>query len=198
MEQAMYLPKHFEETRTAVMHDLVRANPLGMWIVLGESELVANPIPFLVDRSRGEFGTLIGHVARANPIWQLPKSPIPSIVSFHGPNAYISPTWYPSKKEHGKVVPTWNYITVVAQGHPTFIHDKQWLLELVTRLTNEHENKIEAPWHVTDAPADYIDGLLSAIVGVEIPITRLEGKWKMSQNRSEEDREGVAKGLAAT
>jgi transcriptional regulator len=191
----MYVPKHFEEPRQEILHDLIEKHPLGTWVCVGDGQLVANPIPFLIDRTRGDLGTLVGHVARANPIWKLPKSPIPSLISFHGPNAYISPTWYASKKEHGKVVPTWNYITLVAHGHPTFIHDKQWLLDLVTRLTNKHEKTIENPWQVTDAPADYIADLLGAIVGVEIPIERLEGKSKMSQNRSEEDRAGVLAAL---
>lgn len=189
----MYIPKHFDETNPEILHTFIEQHPLGTLIVPTSTELLANNIPFLIDRARGPFGTLQAHVARANPIWKTPLSTIPSLVCFQGASSYISPSWYPSKKIDGKVVPTWNYITVQAHGRPTFIEDKTWLLNLVTRLTQKHESQLPTPWQVTDAPADYIDTLLGAIIGVEIEITKLEGKWKMSQNRSEEDRAGAIK-----
>lgn len=192
----MYIPKHFEETNPVVLHDFIEQHPLGTLIVPTHTELLANNIPFLIDRARGPFGTLQAHVARANPVWKTPPSPIPALVCFQGANSYISPSWYPSKKVDGKVVPTWNYITVVAHGHPTFIEDKTWLYDLVTRLTSKHEKTLKVPWQVTDAPADYIDALLGAVIGVEIEVTKLEGKWKMSQNRSAEDRAAVMQALS--
>lgn len=198
----MYIPKHFEETNPEILHDFIKTHPLGTLIVPTQTELVANNLPFLIDRTRGPFGTLQAHVARANPVWKTPPSTIPALVCFQGASSYISPSWYPSKfkegkKEHSKVVPTWNYITVAAHGHPTFIEDKAWLLNLVTRLTQKHESQMPSPWQVTDAPADYIESLLGAIVGVEIEITKIEGKWKMSQNRSEEDRAGALQAARA-
>lgn len=191
----MYSPDHFREARTEVMHALIQAHPLGVWVVLGDDALVANHIPFKLDASRGELGVLVGHVARANPIWRQAPSGIPTLVTFQGPQAYISPSWYPSKHEHGKVVPTWNYAVVHAHGRPTFIQDREWLHNHVSSLTREHEAPRPQPWAVSDAPTDYIGKMLTAVVGVEIPITRLEGKWKMSQNRVESDRAGVVSGL---
>lgn len=191
----MYIPKSFEETRREVLWDFMAAHPLGMWVIQGEGELVANAIPFLLDRDRGELGTLVGHVARANPVWKMPPRATPSMVLFQGAQAYISPSWYAAKREHGKVVPTWNYIVVEAQGTPQFIEDRAQLRDVVTRLTETHEAERAAPWRVTDAPEEFIDELLGAIVGVEIPISRLVGKWKVSQNRSAADREGVAAAL---
>jgi transcriptional regulator len=198
MVTQMYIPKHFAETRLEVLHDLIEQHPLGTLIVPTESELIANNLPFLIDRARGPFGTLQAHVARANPVWKMPLSQASALVCFQGFNSYISPNWYPSKKEHGKVVPTWNYITVAAHGHPRFIEDKFWLLDFVTRLTNKHESTQPTPWQVTDAPADYIADLLGAIVGVEMVITKLDGKWKASQNRTENDRLGIHAGLRTT
>ncbi len=191
----MYLPKIHEESRVEVLHQLIHSNPLGTWVVLGEGELVANPIPFFIDSSRGEFGTLMAHVSRANPVWGLPVSDVPSLVSFQGAQTYITPSWYPSKQEHGKAVPTWNYVVVQAQGVPRFIEDREWLQAHVELLTQQHETKQEVQWKVKDAPDDYIDRLLGAIVGVEIPIQKLTGKWKVSQNRPEVDKRGIINGL---
>jgi len=188
----MYLPAHFEETRTPVMHDLVRAHPLATWVVQGADGLVVNHIPFLVDAERGPHGTLMGHVARANPIW---KQLGPSIAVFQGPQAYVSPNFYPSKRAHGKVVPTWNYAVVHAHGTARAIESRDELLAIVTRLTQTHEADSAVPWAVSDAPADFIDQMLKAIVGIEIPIERLEGKWKVSQNRALPDRLGTVAGL---
>ena len=191
----MYLPKIHEEIRVEVLHQLIHSHPLGTWVVLGEGELVANPIPFFIDSSRGEFGTLMAHVSRANPVWSLPVSDVPSLVSFQGAQTYITPSWYPSKQEHGKAVPTWNYVVVQAQGVPRFIEDREWLLAHVELLTQQHESKQEVQWKVKDAPDDYIERLLGAIVGVEIPILKLTGKWKISQNRPEVDKKGIINGL---
>jgi transcriptional regulator len=177
------------------MHALILAHPLGVWVSLGDDALVANHIPFNLDASRGDRGVLVGHVARANPIWRQATSSVPALVTFHGPQAYISPSWYPSKHEHGKAVPTWNYAVVHAHGRPTFIQDREWLHNHVSSLTRKQEATRPQPWDVSDAPADYVDKMLSAVVGVEIPISKLEGKWKMSQNRVESDRAGVVSGL---
>lgn len=190
----MYIPAHNAEHDIATMHDLIRDRPLGTWVTAGEGGLVANHIPFLIDSGRGKFGTLIGHVARANPVW---KSPAPSLVVFQGPQTYITPAWYPSKQSDPKTVPTWNYTVVHAHGTPRAIENADWLLRHVTHLVNTHEANQPHPWKVTDAPHEYIDAMLRGIVGIEIPIERLTGKWKVSQNRTGEDKQGVTAGLAA-
>ena len=192
----MYLPTHFEETRPELLHDLVGQYPLGLLITLADAGLQANPIPFLLDPgSNGGPPVLRGHVARANPVWREARSDVPALVVFQGPQAYISPSFYPAKAEHGKVVPTWNYITVQARGTLRAIDDPTWVRGLVTRLTERHETPRPTPWAVSDAPDDYIATMLRAIVGIEIELTALTGKWKVSQNRSAADRNGVAEGL---
>ncbi len=191
----MYTPKPNEETRVEVMHELIRAHPLGTWTLLGPDDLLTQHVPFLLDADRGPFGTLVGHVARANPVWRSPPTEVRSVVSFQGPQAYVTPSWYPSKREHGKTVPTWNYAVVHARGVPVFSDDRDWLLAHVTSLTDHHEAAEGTPWAVADAPDDYVAGMLRAIVGVEIPIERLVGKWKTSQNRTQADRAGVVAGL---
>ncbi len=192
----MYLPKHFEERRPEVLHELVRAHPLGMLVTLADAGLQANTIPFTLDADpAGGPGILRGHVARANPLWRETRDDVESLVVFQGEQAYISPGWYPSKAEHGKVVPTWNYVMVQARGTLRAIDDAAWLLPFVTRLTDRHEAAQPKPWAVSDAPSDYIDTMLRAIVGIEITLTALTGKWKVSQNRSAADRAGVAQGL---
>jgi transcriptional regulator len=192
----MYLPAHFEETRTEALHELIRAQPLGTLITLNNSgELQANPIPFLIDPGPRDHGTLRGHVARANPLWR--HAGAAALVVFQGPEAYVSPNWYPSKREHGKVVPTWNYTMVQARGTLHAVDDAPWLRALVGRLTDRHEFGQARPWAVDDAPEDYVQQMLRAIVGIEIPLSALAGKWKVSQNRSAADRRGVADGLAA-
>jgi transcriptional regulator len=192
----MYNPSHFEETDPAVLHALVRAHPLSTWVVAApDGELLVNHVPFMLDSSQGEHGTLIGHVARANPVWRALAEGRSSVVVFQGPEAYITPSWYASKARHGKVVPTWNYAVVHVHGVPRAIEDSDALLALVTRLTQTHESARPAPWQVADAPADYIAQMLGAIVGIEIPLQRWEGKWKVSQNRDAADRAGVAVGL---
>ena len=193
----MYIPKPYEESDLRVLHEMIDAYPLGARVAPGASGLVVNHVPFLVDPDRGPHGTLVGHVARANPVWRIFPLAAASAVIFQGPHAYISPSWYPSKSRHGKVVPTWNYAVVHAHGLPRIIHDTVWLRNLVERLTARNESSRQVPWKITDAPADYIAGNLDAIVGVEIPIDVIEGKWKMSQNQSAADRRGVIEGLRA-
>lgn len=188
----MYLPAHFEETRPERLRALLRENPLATWVVQADGGLQVNHIPFMLDADRGPHGTLVGHVARANPVW---RSPGPSIAVFQGPQAYISPSWYPSKREHGKVVPTWNYAVVHAHGTPRAIEAPDEVLAIVTRLTQTHEAGSAVPWAVSDAPADYIEQMLKAIVGIEIAVERWVGKWKASQNRGVPDRLGTVAGL---
>jgi len=196
----MYVPSHFEESDLGTLHALLRAHPLGTWVtqsrdVADGGELIANHVPFLLDPTRGEHGTLLCHVARANPVWRSFSTTQASLVVFQGPQGYITPSWYPSKQAHGKVVPTWNYAVVHAHGQPRVIDDPAWLLHHVGQMTHGHETPRPAPWQVGDAPADFVDSLLRAIVGIEIPISRLVGKWKVSQNRPAADRAGVVDGL---
>lgn len=192
----MYLPTHFEETRVDVLRELIRAHPLGALVTLTGAGLDASHLPFELDADREPFGTLRGHVARANPVWREFSRDVEALVIFQGPGAYVSPAWYSTKQATGRVVPTWNYAVVHAHGPLRVVDDKAWLRDFVTRLTDRHESGRDDPWHVTDAPAEYIDGMLGAIVGIEIPLTRLRGKWKMSQNRPAHDRAGVVEGLA--
>ncbi len=191
----MYLPSHFEENDPAALRALMADHPLATWVCVVEGQPVVNHLPFHLDETRGPHGTLIGHLARANPLWK--ASPSPGVLVFQGPQSYVTPSWYPSKQEHGKVVPTWNYAVVHAHGTPRYIHDKPELHALVSRLTNHHETPRAKPWAVDDAPHDYTQAMLGAIVGVEIPIERLVGKFKLSQNRSDVDREGVRTGASA-
>jgi transcriptional regulator len=192
----MYLPTHFHETRVEVLHQLIREHPLGALVTLAPTGLDANHIPLEIDPEPSPFGTLRGHIARANPLWRELSREVDALVIFQGPGGYISPGWYPTKGETGKVVPTWNYAVVHAHGPVRVVDDRAWLRDFVTRLTARHEAGRQEPWHVTDAPASYIDQMLGAIIGLEIPISRLAGKWKMSQNRPAQDRAGVVDGLA--
>jgi transcriptional regulator len=192
---AMYLPSHFAETRIEPLHAAIRAQPLGLLITLAGSGLQANPIPFLVDAGPTPLGTLRGHVARANPLWRDALADTEALIVFQGPQAYISPSMYPSKAATGKVVPTWNYVTVQARGRLRAIDDAAWVRGIVERLTQTHEAARPVPWAVSDAPGDYIETMLRAIVGIEIELTALQGKWKVSQNRDAADRQGVVYGL---
>ena len=193
----MYLPAHFAESRAEVLHALIRSHPLGLLVTQnGDGSIAANDIPFVLDASDdGSPGVLRAHVARANPLWRTARGDVESLVVFQGPQGYVSPAWYPGKAEHDRVVPTWNYVVVQARGALRAIDDREWLRAFVTRLTDRHEGPRPAPWAVTDAPADYVDTMLGAIVGIEMPVTSLVGKWKVSQNRPAADREGVAQGL---
>jgi transcriptional regulator len=191
----MYDVAHFREERVGVLHALIRAHPLATLVVNSIDGLNANHIPLLIDPEPAPYGTLLGHVARANPLWKAFDKASDALAVFQGPQGYITPSWYPSKLEHGKVVPTWNYAVVHAHG-PLVVHDDAaWLRDLVSRLTASQESARPKPWAVNDAPADYLDGMLRGIVGIEIPIRRLQGKWKMSQNRLPRDVEGVRHGL---
>ena len=194
----MYLPAHFDEKRLDVLHALVRRHPFGLLVTQTTDGPSANGVPFLLDADGAAgLGTLRGHVARANPVWREAATDVPSLVVFQGPDAYVSPGWYPAKAEHGKVVPTWNYVMVQARGKLRVIDDPAWLLQLVTRLTERHEAARSAPWAVSDAPADFVQTMLRAIVGIELELTALTGKWKVTQNRSAADRAGVVTGLQA-
>lgn len=196
----MYNPPHFTETRPEILHDLIATHPLGTLVTLGSAGLDANAIPFEFDpapTAAAPHGTLLAHVARANPLWRDHAGTPEVLVVFQGPQSYITPSWYvASKPEHGKVVPTWNYCVVHAHGPLRLHDDPAWLLSLVTRLTARHESSRASPWSVADAPPDFIAKQLTAIVGIEIPVTRLVGKWKVSQNRPAADRAGVVTGLA--
>jgi transcriptional regulator len=194
----VYLPKHFEETRVDVLHALVRDFPFAAVVCGADSGLVANHIPFILCSDTGEFGTLRGHIAHANPLWQLPMREANALVIFQGPASYISPNWYPGKAEEGKRVPTWGYAVAHAHGPIRFIHDRDWLLQLVSQLSETHEAAQAKPWTVNEAPSDYIERLLAAIVGIEIPIEKLIGKWKLDQNKSELDQAGMLNGLASS
>ncbi len=191
----MYTPKHFEQPSIEAMHEHVRAYPLATLITLGAEGLCANHIPMHLSESPQPYGLLSGHVPRSNPVWREASNQVEAIVIFQGPNAYITPSWYASKKETGKVVPTWNYTVVHAHGHIRVIDDAQWLRAHLETITNQHEASHAHPWAVADAPNDFTEKLLGSLVGIEISISKLVGKWKVSQNRPEQDRAGVVAGL---
>jgi transcriptional regulator len=191
----MYIPSHFNENRLEVLHGLVRQHPLGTLVTLGASGLNANHIPFEVDAGGGEHGILRAHVARANPLWKDYSPDVEALVVFQGAQGYISPAWYPTKEVDGRAVPTWNYMVVHAYGPLKVIDDAMWIRAQLKRLSGQHEAGRAHPWTLDDAPADYIEKLLKAIVGIEIPISRLSGKWKVSQNQPEVNRVGVVQGL---
>ncbi len=197
----MYVPKHFAEPRVDVLHQLMRAHPLATLVTLTADGLDANHVPLLLSPEPGPFGSLRGHVARANPVWRdlTPDTGGSEVLAiFHGPDAYITPSWYASKAETGKVVPTWNYAVAHAHGALRVVDDPVWIRAQMTALTAQGEAAFAEPWRVDDAPADYIEKLIGAVVGIEIVITRLSGKWKVSQNQSAANREGVVRGLLAS
>jgi transcriptional regulator len=191
----MYVPSHFAEDRVPVLHEAIRGIKLGTLVTLGGEGMIASHVPMLVDPEPAPYGTLRGHIARANPQWREASGKVQALAIFLGPEAYVTPSWYATKRATGKVVPTWNYAAIHAYGSVRFFEDADRLLSLVTELTETHEARLAQPWAVNDAPADYIRGMLRAIIGFELPIKRLEGKWKMSQNRPAEDRAGVIEGL---
>ena len=193
----MYMPKHFEETRLDVLHRLIREQPLGLLVTLGSTGLNVNHIPFELDATRGPFGTLLCHVARNNPVWQDFSNAVQPVVVFQGPSGYVSPNWYASKREHHRVVPTYNYAVVHAQGTLEVKDDERWVRGMVARLTTRMEASQPQPWKIDDAPADFIAGQLKHIVGLEMTIVTLTGKWKASQNRPVPDQQGVVAGLEA-
>jgi transcriptional regulator len=203
----MYLPKHFEQHDPEALQGLMRDHPLASLVSVGDDGPTADHIPLefiadnglhgLQDRSSPLHGLLRGHVARANPLWQRAAGK-PVLAIFSGPQAYITPSWYPSKAATHKVVPTWNYAVVHAHGVLQVIEDAPWLRALVGGLTDHHESRRAVPWSVDDAPDDYVQQMLRAIVGIQIPVQRLVGKWKISQNRNQPDRHGVADGLGSS
>ncbi len=193
----MYVPAQFREEDVPTLHALIREHSLATLVTWGPDGLEANHIPMEIDTDPLPYGTLRGHVARANPVWQSSAKDVHALAIFVGPQTYITPSWYKTKRETGKVVPTWNYAVVHVHGPLGIVEDRTWLYNLVTRLTHAHEAGRKPEWAVTDAPADFIDKQLGGIVGIEIPIVRLEGKWKVSQNREPADRAGVVSGLRA-
>ena len=194
-EFILYVPKFNEEKDVAILHSLVKSKPLGAWSAIADGEIVINHIPFVLHESRGELGTLVGHVARSNNIWQEFSTDVNSVVVFQGDQAYVTPSWYPSKHKHGKAVPTWNYIVVHAHGIPRIFEDREWILQHINELTDIHESEQSLPWKVSDAPEEYIEKLIGVIVGIEIPIAKLTGKRKLGQNRPEPDKLGTIAGL---
>jgi transcriptional regulator len=191
----MYVPAHFAENRVPFLHEAIRAHGLATLVTITADGMIASHVPLMLDTAPAPYGTLIGHLARPNP--QVRAEIGEALAIFQGPEGYITPSYYPTKRETGKVVPTWNYTAIHAYGTVRWIDDREGLLEIVSRLTHHHERPRSTPWAVTDAPAQYIQGMLNGIIGFEITVTRLQGKWKMSQNRPEADRRGVVDGLLA-
>jgi transcriptional regulator len=187
----MYVPAHFVESRPEVLAALIERHPLGTLVAVTADGLTANHIPMLATLEEGGRGTLRGHIARGNSLWREVATDAQVLAIFSGADHYISPSWYPSKREHGKAVPTWNYATVHLKGTIRFIEDGTWLRAFVTELTDVHEQGRPNRWHVTDSPVDYIEGMLRAIVGFEIQVSSYVGKFKGSQNRAVGDRDGV-------
>lgn len=191
----MYIPASFKEDRPDRLHDLIAKYPLGLLVTHGACGLEASPIPFLIYADEGEQGVLRAHLAKANPHWKSLSGQSECLVVFQGPDGYVTPSWYPSKEENHKAVPTWNYATVQVRGIPKVTEDAAWLRRQLDDLTSSHEKLRPEPWSVSDAPTDYIVSQMKAIVGIEIPISRIEGKWKVSQNKSDADRQGVINGM---
>jgi transcriptional regulator len=187
----------FRQDEVEVLHQAMRQAGLATLVTLTANGLIASHVPLLLDPAPTPYGTLLGHLARPNPQAKGAMAGTEALVIFQGPDAYITPSFYETKRQTGKVVPTWNYVAIHAYGPVTFFNDAVRLLDIVTRLTDREEGKRAEPWAVNDAPADFLEMMLKGIVGFEIPIARLEGKWKMSQNRPAEDRAGVVEGLAA-
>ena len=194
----MYRPAAFRQDDLATLHAQIDASGLAVLTSAGELGLQASHLPLLLEPGEGEFGTLYGHFARANPHWRDLASGAEALVVFSGPDAYIHPGWYPAKAEHGKVVPTWNYIAVHAWGQAEVFDEPERLLQLVSGLSDRHERQQAQPWATSDAPREYLDAMLRAIVGFALPIRRLEGKWKLGQNRSAADQAGVRAALSAS
>ncbi|WP_269930160.1 FMN-binding negative transcriptional regulator [Aminobacter sp. HY435] len=193
----MYQPPHFVETRLDILHGLIRAHPLGLLISNGPNGPIANALPFLMDAEPLPHGRLRAHLAKANPQWRslAEKPDANALVVFQGADSYVTPSWYETKRETGKVVPTWNYAIVQVRGRVRVIDDMDWLAGQIAELTAAHEGKRPQPWQVSDAPDSYIASQIKGIVGIEIDISAIDGKWKVSQNRPVADRLGVAEGL---
>jgi transcriptional regulator len=191
----VYVPTHFNEDRVDVLHELIRANGFATLISMTADGMIASHAPLMLDPDPAPYGTLIGHLAKANPHARAADPTVQTLVIFQGADGYITPSYYAAKQEHGKVVPTWNYAAIHAYGTLEVFDDPARLLQVVTRLTNLHETKRQLPWAVSDAPDDFVQGMLRGIIGIALPIARLEGKVKMSQNRPAADIAGVVDGL---
>jgi transcriptional regulator len=193
--ERMYIPSAFEQKDVSSMHGFIRLHPFATVVTAGSDGLAATHLPLLLHSAGSQNGVLRGHMARPNMHWRESDGRGDSLAIFSGVDHYISPTWYPSKQQDGRVVPTWNYAVVHAHGPLTVHEDPVWLLDHLNNLVTAHESGFDIPWRIKDAPREYIERQLKGIVGVEIAIVRLEGKWKLSQNRREEDRVGVKEGL---
>jgi transcriptional regulator len=191
----MYIPKHFAEERIPVLHEFIEVHPFAALVTMGESGLIASHIPMVLEREVGSMGLLKGHISRANPQWREVAPEVEALAIFNGPEHYITPTWYPEKAETGKVVPTWNYVAVHVYGCIRIVDDAMWLRAHLETLTTIHEAGMATPWKVSDAPEEYVAAMAKGIVGIEMAVTRIEGKWKASQNRPDKDSQGVAAGL---
>jgi len=194
----MHTPRHFEEPRVDVLHELMRQHPLATLVVMGSAGLEANHLPLFLSPDPGPLGTLRGHVSRSNTVWKNLDTSVEAVAVFSGPDAYVSPSWYATKRETGQAVPTWNYVVAHAHGSLRVIEDAAWLRSHVEELTRAQENGRDDPWRVKDAPADYIARQLAGIVGLEMTLGRIEGKWKVSQNQTPANRAGVIEGLEAS
>ncbi len=193
----MYQPEHFKLEDLSALHGVIRAHPLAQIVTAGPGGLMANAAPFILHAEEGDRGVLRTHLARPNPQWREIEAGADLLLIFQGGQAYVTPSWYASKREHGKVVPTWNYVVVQVRGRAVTRHDGGWLVDHVSRLSDQQETPLETPWAVSDAPESFIAALTRGIVGVEVEIAEITGKFKMSQNRPEADRAGVAEGFAA-
>jgi transcriptional regulator len=193
----MYLREQFSETRIEVLHGLIRAQPLATFVTIVDGVIAVDHMPCHLHANGGGLGVLRTHMPRANPVVSALGPATEAVAIFHGPQTYVSPSWYASKQEHGRVVPTWNYVVVHARGRPSIIDDTGWLLDHLAALTNEHEARQPKPWRVTDAPPEFTRRMATGLVGVELPVAALSGKWKVSQNRPRADRRGAAEGLRA-
>jgi transcriptional regulator len=191
----MYTPAYHAFNDIEKMRAHIAAHSLGAWVCHAHGQLIANHIPFVLDAKHGSHGRLLAHVSRANSVWRELIGGAPSVVMFMGPSAYITPSWYPGKRQHGKVVPTWNYVTVHAHGMARAMEDTCWILDVLNRLTDTQESQRTEPWKVSDAPSAYIDKMLRAVVGIEITIDRVEGRLKVSQDEDEQDRRGTVEAL---
>lgn len=193
----MYIPASFRESRIDRLHDLIAQHPLGLLVTHGDDGLAASPVPFLLYADEGERGVLRAHMAKANPHWRALGGGAECLVVFQGPAGYVTPSWYPSKAAMGQAVPTWNYATVQVWGKAVVTEAAAWLRRQLDDLTRRHEQSRPQPWSVADAPAAYLERQMQAIVGIEIPIDRIDGKWKLSQNKDAADRAGVVAGMSA-
>jgi len=194
----MYQPKSFQQDNVDEMKAMMKAYPLASLVTTGQHGTQANHIPLILKEVAVGEHVLWGHLAKANPLWQELDNSASVLAIFHGPNGYVSPNYYPTKQEHGKVVPTWNYVAVHVRGELAFIHEDEWKLEMLNMLTQQHESQQKDPWSVSDAPKEFTQSLLGAIVGFEIKVTAIDGKWKAGQNQPNKNRQGTIDGLSVS